>query len=93
MALVQVTPLPVRVRSDLITGRPRQVRLGDRDLPVVAVQRVREERSAYPRASGPRTTFEVVTATSRLVLRFEHRGRRWLIEGLDPDWETPSLAA
>jgi len=85
MAMVQVTPLLVRVRSDRLTGRPRRLQLGGLEVPVVSVQRVREETLAYPVASGPRTTFEVVTPASRLVLRYEHRRRRWLVEGLDPD--------
>jgi hypothetical protein len=85
MAMVQVTPLPVRVRSDRLTGRPRRLQLGGVEVPVVSVQRIREETLAYPVAAGPRTTFEVVTPESRLVLRFEHRRRRWVVEGLDPD--------
>ncbi|MGZ3585945.1 MAG: hypothetical protein ACXWPO_03490 [Candidatus Limnocylindrales bacterium] len=85
MAMQSVTPLPVRVRCDWPSGRPKRLRLGDQDVPVLAVARVREESSAYHAARGPLTSFEVVTPATRLVLTFEHRGRRWLVEALDPD--------
>ncbi len=90
MSLVQITPLEVRVHADWLSGRPRRMRLAGEDVPIVAVERVRDESSAYPAARGPRTTFKVRTPTNRLVLAFEHRGRRWLIEGLDS--EVPALA-
>ncbi len=90
MSLVQITPLEVRVRTDWLSGRPRRMRLAGEDVPIVAVEQVRDESSAYPAARGPRTTFKVRTPTNRLVLSFEHRRRRWLIEGLDP--EQPALA-
>jgi hypothetical protein len=50
---------------------------------VTAIAAVRRERSAYPIESGPRTMFEVDTPELRLALTFRHRGRRWLLEGLD----------
>jgi hypothetical protein len=46
---------------------------------------VRHEDSAYPIESGPRTLFEVVTPRARMALSFEHRSRRWTIEGVDED--------
>ncbi len=90
MSLVQITPLEVRVRADWLSGRPRRLRLAGEDVPIVSVEQVRDESSAYPAERGPRTTFKVRTPTNRLVLAFEHRRRRWLIEGLDP--ELPALA-
>jgi hypothetical protein len=36
-------------------------------------------------AAGPRTVFEVDTPRARLALTFEHRTRRWTIDGLDED--------
>ena len=39
--------------------------------------------SAYPAITGPRTLFEVDTASFRLALTFRHRSRRWTIDGLD----------
>ena len=35
-------------------GRPREIRWGDRTIPVTAVAAVRREKSAYPAATGPR---------------------------------------
>jgi hypothetical protein len=44
---------------------------------------VRDESSAYPAITGPRTVFEVDTPSLRISLTFQHRSRRWAIEGLD----------
>jgi hypothetical protein len=85
MAMIRVEPVEVRVRTDWLHGRPREIRWGGRTLPVTGVAAVRRERSAYPAEIGPRTTFEVDTPEARLSLTFRHRGRRWLLEGLDPE--------
>ena len=85
MSVVQITPLEVRVHTDWLSGRPRRLRLAGEDVPILAVDRVRDESSAYPAAIGPRTRFDVRTATSRLVLTHEHRRGRWVVEGLDPE--------
>jgi hypothetical protein len=85
MAMVRVAPLPVDVRCDWLNGRPRAVRIGGQTLPVVAVDRVRREVAAYPRARGPRTLFEIVTPTLRLQLGYRHRDRRWSVEGIDSE--------
>ena len=85
MAMTRVEPVEVRVRTDWLSGRPRVIRWGDQIIPVTAIASVRRERSAYPTAVGPRTTFEVDTPEVRLALTFRHRGRRWLVEGLDPE--------
>ena len=83
MAMVRVAPVSVRVRTDLFTGVPREVTWGDERLPVTRLVAVRDERSAYPAITGPRTVFEVDTPALRLALTFQHRSRRWAIEGLD----------
>jgi hypothetical protein len=85
MAMIRVEPVEVRVRTDWLSGRPREICWGDRTIPVTALAAVRRERSAYPLDVGPRTMFEVDTPEARLALTFRHRGRRWLLEGLDPD--------
>jgi hypothetical protein len=85
MAMTRVEPVEVRVRTDWLSGRPREIRWGERKIPVTAIAAVRRERSAYPIEIGPRTTFEVDTPEVRLALTFRHRGRRWLVEGLNPD--------
>ena len=76
-------PVEVRVKTDWLTGRPRRVRVGERDMPVTALRAVRLERAAYPVVTGPRTLFEVDTPSARLALSFQHRSRRWLLQGLD----------
>jgi len=83
MAMVRVAPLPVEVRCGWLDGRPRSVRLRGETLPVVFVARVRRELAAYPRSSGPRTLFEIVTPKLRLQLGYRHRDRRWSVEGID----------
>ena len=85
MAMMRITPMPVQVGCDRFTGVPRSVRLGDETLPVLGVGRVRDESKAYPAHTGPRTRFEVETANARFALTFEHRRRRWLVDGLDPE--------
>jgi hypothetical protein len=83
MAMMRMDPVPVGVRADWFDGRPREVRWGDERLHVTGVSAVRDERSAYPADTGPRTVFEVETANARLALSFTHRTRTWTLEGLD----------
>jgi hypothetical protein len=83
MALVTITPLDVHVACDLFDGVPRGIRIGGDEQQILSVGRVREEVSAYPSATGPRTLFEVETPASRLRLAFHHRTRRWVIDALD----------
>jgi hypothetical protein len=85
MAMVRVAPLPVDVSCGLFDGRPRAVRIGGESLPVVSVDRVRREISAFPRSVGPRTVFEVATPSVRLRLGYSHRERRWSVEGIDSE--------
>ncbi len=83
MAIIRVDPVEVRVRTDWFDGRPREVTWGARRLPVTELKAVRDEASAYPAATGPRTVFEVETAEATLALSFQHRTRHWTIEGLE----------
>jgi hypothetical protein len=85
MAMVRVEPVPVRVRTDWFDGRPREINWGDERLAITSLALVRHETFAYPVAAGPRTVFEVDTPRARLALTFEHRTRRWTIDGLDED--------
>ena len=83
MAMVRVAPVSVQVRTDWVHGIPREITWGDERLRVTRLVSVRDERSAYPAITGPRTIFEVDTPTMRLALAYQHRTRRWLIQGLD----------
>jgi hypothetical protein len=83
MAMVRVEPVEVRVRTDWFDGRPREVTLHGRRLPVLDVVGVRDESSAYPVVTGPRTLFEVETAAARMKLSFRHRSRRWTMEAFE----------
>lgn len=83
MAIVKVTPTEVSVRCGWLDGRPRSIRVADEDVPVVHIDQVRDELAAYPVARGPRRIFDVRTPDARLQLAFDHRRRRWLLEGLE----------
>ena len=93
MAMVRITPLPVRVRTDWFSGRPLSIQLATTSVPVVAVESVRNESAAYPVATGPRTVFRVLTPDARYALSYEHLRRRWLVEALDMNPLRASLAA
>lgn len=83
MAIIRVTPTPVAVRCGWFDGRPRSIRLGTDEVPVLRIEQVRDESAAYPVEFGPRTIFDVSTPDARLRLTFEHRRRRWLLEGTE----------
>jgi hypothetical protein len=85
MAMIRMDPVPVRVRTDWFEGRPREITWGAERLQITSVALVRHETFAYPVAAGPRTVFEVETARARLALTFQHRTRRWTIDGLDEE--------
>ncbi|CAN5834742.1 hypothetical protein BH20CHL5_BH20CHL5_14560 [soil metagenome] len=93
MAMVRITPTEIAVGCDPFTGRPRSVRMGADLQRVVRIERVRDESAAYPVAVGPRTLFDIRTPAARLRLAFEHRSRRWLIEGLDTEPEMLAAVA
>ena len=83
MAMIRVQPVEVRVRADWFSGRPRELTWDGQRLPVDEVLAVRDETSAFPVTTGPRTLFEVSTQVARFSLSFRHRSRRWTIEGMD----------
>ena len=83
MAFVRVEPVPVRVRTDWFSGRPREITWGTERLPVTGLAAVREEAAAYPVITGPRTLFEVQTPKARLALSYQHRSGRWTVTALD----------
>ena len=83
MAMTRMQPIEVQVRTDWLSGSPREIRLRDHVLPVTRVAAVRRETAAYPMETGPRTTFEVDTPEARIALSFRHRGRRWVVEGYE----------
>jgi hypothetical protein len=83
MAMVRVAPVNVRVRTDWMHGIPREITWGEERIPVTRLVSVRDEGRAYPAITGPRTLFEVDTPEYRVALTFQHRSRRWTIDGLD----------
>jgi hypothetical protein len=85
MAIVRMEPVNVRVRTDWFDGTPREITWGEKRLPVTRLAAVRREDSAYRVEVGPRTLFEVETPGARLVLSFQHRSRRWTVDGVDDE--------
>jgi len=83
MAMVRVAPVHVQVRTSRFSGMPTEITWGEDRLRVTRLVAMRDERSAYPAITGPRTVFEVDTPTLRLALTFAHRSRRWTIDALD----------
>ena len=83
MAMIRVEPVEVHVRADWFDGRPREVTLDGRKMRVLEILGVRDESSAFPVITGPRTFFDVDTADVRLKLSFRHRSRRWTVEGME----------
>lgn len=85
MAMIRMEPVNVRVRTDWLDGRPREITWGEIRLPVTRLAAVRREASAYRADVGPRTIFEVETPGARLALSFQHRSRRWTVDGVDDE--------
>ena len=85
MAFIRVQPVQVRVRTDWLSGRPREITWGDQRLTITHLTAVREEAAAYPVITGPRTLFEVETPRARMSLAFQHRSRRWTVTGYDEE--------
>ena len=83
MAFIRVEPVPVHVRTDWFTGRPREITWGAERLIITNLAAVREEAAAYPVITGPRTLFEVETPRARLSLTYLHRSRRWTVTGME----------
>jgi hypothetical protein len=83
MAMIRVAPVKVQVRTDWLSGTPREITWGEDRLTVTRLVAVRDERSAFPAITGSRTLFEVDTPGARLALTYLHRSKRWTIDGLD----------
>jgi hypothetical protein len=83
MAMIRVAPVKVQVRTDWLSGTPKEITWGEDRLPVTRLVAVRDERSAFPAITGPRTLFEVDTPGAHLALTYLHRSKRWTIDGLD----------
>lgn len=70
------------VAVDATSGRPREIRAGGERLIVTTLESVRDETSAYPIESGPRTVFVVTASARRYRLVHLLRDRRWTVEEL-----------
>jgi hypothetical protein len=80
--VINLIPTATSVSVDSATGRPREIRTDGQRLPVTALESVRDETSAYPLDSGPRTVFVVRAADRRYRLIHRLDDRAWTIEEL-----------
>ena len=80
--MFNLIPAATSVSVDTATGRPREIRADGQRLAVTALESVRDETSAYPLKSGPRTVFVVHTHDRRFRLIHQLDDRRWTIEDL-----------
>ncbi|MFO1541030.1 MAG: hypothetical protein ACKOTZ_11415 [Chloroflexota bacterium] len=85
MSMATTDPAAVTVDCDRITGTPRTVHAGGDTIPVLAVERVRDESLAYPLTTGPRTVFVVRTPGARMRLAYAYRSRRWSVIGVEAE--------
>ncbi len=85
MAIVRMEPIQIRVRTDWFDGRPTSVVWRDEPLRVTGLAAIRHEDQAYRADTGPRTVFEVETPRGKLSLGYQHRSRRWTLDGVDED--------
>jgi hypothetical protein len=85
VALVSISPVAASVGFDPDGRRPERIRFADRELRVIRVGAVRDERAAYPAGRAPRVTLLVeVDSGEALELVFDARSRRWFVDALDP---------
>ncbi len=75
------------------TGRPREIRTGSERLAITMLEAVRDETSAYPANTGPRTVFVVRSDARRYRLVHRLDERRWTIEELPPQVSSVTRAA
>ena len=80
--MFNLIPAATSVSVDTATGRPREIRTDGQRLAITALESVRDETSAYPLESGPRTVFVVRAAERRFRLIHQLDDRRWTIEDL-----------
>jgi hypothetical protein len=85
MAIVRMTPVDVRVRSNWFDGTPREITWGEVRLPVTRLHAIRRETAAYRVDVGPRTVFEVETPGALLALTYRHRSKKWTVDGVDDE--------
>jgi hypothetical protein len=75
------------------TGRPREIRSAGERLAITVLEAVRDETSAYPADTGPRTVFVVRSGVRRYRLVHLLDERRWTIEELSPQGTAVTRAA
>jgi len=84
MAIVRMSPLTFLSEPAGSTG-PARDHLGPGPPAHHAPQRRSSELAAYRIDRGRAPCFEVDTPAPRLALAFEHRTRRWTVDGIDDE--------
>lgn len=85
MALVHIPPVETHVRWNRRARLPAELRGQGHRLRIVGLDRLRDERAAYPAEAGPRLTLVLRTGGGgRAAIVFDGRRRRWFLEALEP---------
>ena len=85
MALVRVPPVQTHVTWDRRARRPSRLRGRGHLLEIVDVDRLRDERAAYPADTGPRLSLVLRTRDGgRAAITFDAHRRQWFLEALEP---------
>lgn len=87
LRVFNLIPATTSVSVDAASGRPREIRTEGRRLRVTALESVRDETSAHPLQTGPRTVFVVRADAHRYRLIHRLDDRSWTIEDLG-GWRT-----
>jgi len=85
VALVHIPPVETHVRWDRSARRPTELRGAGHRLRIVDLDRVRDERAAYPASRGPRLTLTLRTEDGgRAAIVLDPRRGRWFLEAVEP---------
>lgn len=77
------SPSTAAVAADARSGRPLEIRVDGLRRAITALEAVRDETSAYPLETGPRTVFVVRSHERRYRLVHLLGHRRWTVEEID----------
>lgn len=73
-------PRPAQVRWDRAADRPSSIRWSGRELKVIRLAAVRDERHAYHPDRGPHLRMVVETANGEATILFDAAAKRWYLE-------------
>jgi hypothetical protein len=78
-----LSPSAAAVAADARSGRPLEIRVDGLRRTITALESIRDETSAYPLETGPRTVFVVRSHDRRYRLVHLLGPRRWTVEEIE----------